>query len=233
MAVEVVNEGTWAFVAGDAKELQSIAEERRALELDEVAISSEVLGDSGTNPSSNDRDLSPRSLPPFFHTPIHDIEALYWMIWWTITVRSFSEDNTAMVWQVELYNSIFVEKGKKTYLTSSSDITQSWVYKIKPNVPDISYGYLYCTLISNALVDGYKALESMRDNKLDHDAYSDPRIPRTMVKLFSQLAIHAKRRPSDVRLYGHISGEEVDIVEKRPSKDMSMSDQQAANKSGE
>jgi hypothetical protein len=232
MALEVVNEGIWMFTPEDTEGLQAIAEAEQALESDEAAIGSEGLGDSSTNPSSDNWGLSPRSLPPFVHTPIHDVEALYWMIWWTITVRSFSEDNKAMDWQVKLYNSIFVENRKQVYLTNASTISGCWTYDIKTKVPAIYYGYLYCKMISDALVDGYKVLESIRDNKLDHNAYSDSRVPRAMVELFSRLARYAKRKP-DVRLYGHISGEEEDIVEKRTSKDMSISDQQAANKSGE
>jgi hypothetical protein len=135
MAVEVSNGGKWAFL-GDGDEILIAYREAKL-----KRKNAKRLGSSSNGGDSLHSDVLPviKYTPPpsFMHSPLHDVEAVYWMLWWTISYRSFAESGPPKPWQPQLYNDIFNDNKKMDYLTNENTIGGWWIYDIKGSFKEI------------------------------------------------------------------------------------------------
>jgi hypothetical protein len=161
------------------------------------------------------------------HTSLHDVEALYWMLWWTISYRSFAEGGPPKPWQPQLYNDIFNDNKKMDYLTNENTIGWWWIYDIKGSFKEIFWIYPYLVDIAECFVEGYKTLECTYPGKLNHLAYADNHVPEKIVAIFSELLVASEKR-LEIYLFGRILLDTAGGVEKRAPRNYSHEDVQAA-----
>jgi hypothetical protein len=203
MATEVEQGGIWEFslpqkdidharnssmAALRARRLASIAEDAQ----DGANLSREVPPPQAPN----------LDIPPFMATPLHDFEGLFWMYPWTIDVRSFNSDNSSKEWQLPHYNYLFGTSGNKANFLKDSGKILQWIRTVNLGLSaSLTEASGFYIAIAEALVKGYRMLESTTEGQLNHLAYSDQKTPREIVEFFSYLA----ELTDPIPLYGRIS----------------------------
>jgi hypothetical protein len=201
MAMEVHDGGVWAFTISekdvkDAKErsmtaLQALRARRLAALAEQARNLTDLLNPNSPlappRPQASEVAIEP---PPFMATPLHDLESLFWMFVWTIDTRSFYPGNSAEAWQLRHFHQIFVAGPKAGFLKYSATIIH-WITSTVDLGSSHSLVHTsgFYISIAEALVEGYKMLESSKRGELNHLAYADQKTPRQLVELFSYLAV--------------------------------------------
>jgi hypothetical protein len=135
-----------------------------------------------------DEDDVDGELPPFEHTPLHDIESLLWMAVWTLDNR-YLDSSRQCDWQVSHFWSVFESWASKYVFLQRPEILR-WLKPGLQQFPQLSDVVKPMSRLAKCIYDAHTKLQRSRF-AFDRSVYADHEVPREvvrcMVALFEEL----------------------------------------------
>jgi hypothetical protein len=127
---------------------------------------------------------------PFRHTPLHDLEALVWMVIWSMDARPLQDATTLSDTQSQHYISFFGEASssrKLNYLLSAA-MASKWILALPPALHELHNPFLaLLRCIRDAHVQDE---EQIHLGSLGEEASVDCDAPRMMIPCLNNLRLN-------------------------------------------
>jgi hypothetical protein len=185
MAYEIDCGGNWAFFNVAADEGKTKTNEDYLKNL-----GSRKRGGKGVQATtaSTSAAISVNAVP-FRHTPLHDLEPLFWMIIWTLASQPFGSADLRD-WQVNCKEGAFSDNSKKIHFLKGVAGSQMQVFlkALVQSFPKLQEFTNCIDIFRQELVAAHQQFQAKIPERDAPEAYADHAAPRLLVRLLSVLS---------------------------------------------
>jgi hypothetical protein len=185
MAYEIDCGGNWAFfnVAADESKTKTNQDYLKNL-------GSRKRGGKGVQATTASTSLAiPVDVVPFRHTPLHDLEPLFWMIIWTLASQPFGSVDLRD-WQVNCKKGAFSDNSKKVDFLKGVAGSQMQVFfkALVQSFPKLQEFANCIDIFRQELLAAHQQFQVKIPERDAPEAYADHAAPRLLVWLLSVLS---------------------------------------------